>query len=248
MRAQVSCLYTFTTCRIADNDYRKHLKRHAKPFGCTFPCCDKKFGSKNDWKRHENSQHYRLQFWRCNLNCHTDPKETCTKTYKRREQFKIHLLKDHQIVDPAAVDRRLEFCLDSRSYEVSFWCGFCKQMVKANEKGLKAWQDRFNHISDHFNDGRDVSEWMYVEPRGSEVTIVLPEIDEPNQAKSSTTTSAASVPADGTGRSLKRSGNEETQYSRPQKKPRASTNWSCVSSIPSHSRPISWLTIDVVRL
>ncbi|KAL2129881.1 hypothetical protein VTI74DRAFT_7173 [Chaetomium olivicolor] len=46
-------------------ELKKHQKRHLKPYSCTFPKCDKKFGSKNDWKRHENSQHFQLEIWRC---------------------------------------------------------------------------------------------------------------------------------------------------------------------------------------
>ncbi|KAI1439223.1 hypothetical protein GGR50DRAFT_690571 [Xylaria sp. CBS 124048] len=38
-------------------ELRKHAKRHEKPFTCSIPGCGKKFGSKNDWKRHENTQH-----------------------------------------------------------------------------------------------------------------------------------------------------------------------------------------------
>jgi hypothetical protein len=46
--------------------FRKHMKRHQKPYACTrVPGCDKRFGSKSDWKRHENDQHIQLQFWRC---------------------------------------------------------------------------------------------------------------------------------------------------------------------------------------
>ncbi|RYP55378.1 hypothetical protein DL768_000133 [Monosporascus sp. mg162] len=47
-------------------ELKKHEKRHSKPYGCTFPTCNKRFGSKNDWKRHENSQHFLLEVWR---NC-----------------------------------------------------------------------------------------------------------------------------------------------------------------------------------
>ncbi|KAM3415704.1 hypothetical protein BST61_g9218 [Cercospora zeina] len=35
----------------------KHIKRHTRPYGCTFPLCNKIFGSRNDWKRHELTQH-----------------------------------------------------------------------------------------------------------------------------------------------------------------------------------------------
>ena len=46
-------------------DLKKHKKRHAKPYGCTYPKCHKRFGAKSDWKRHENSQHFQLEAFHC---------------------------------------------------------------------------------------------------------------------------------------------------------------------------------------
>ncbi|KAF2212455.1 hypothetical protein CERZMDRAFT_106186 [Cercospora zeae-maydis SCOH1-5] len=40
-------------------DLKKHIKRHTRPYGCTFSLCNKTFGSRNDWKRHELTQHQR---------------------------------------------------------------------------------------------------------------------------------------------------------------------------------------------
>jgi len=30
-----------------------------------------------------------------------------------------------------------------------FWCGFCVELINF-KKGLLAWDERFNHIDDHF--------------------------------------------------------------------------------------------------
>ncbi|KAJ4396481.1 hypothetical protein N0V93_000700 [Gnomoniopsis smithogilvyi] len=145
-------------------ELRKHMKRHAKPYGCTFPQCTKRFGSKNDWKRHENSQHYQLELWKCNEMSKLHVGELCNRPYSRREQFKTHLSKDHGITESATIDQKLEDCLDGRNYEVRFWCGFCRKMVKVKEKGLKAWLGRFNHIDDHFSGLMDISDWKSPDP------------------------------------------------------------------------------------
>jgi hypothetical protein len=41
------------------------MKRHDRPYGCTFSACNKTFGSKHDWKRHENSRHIFAQAGPC---------------------------------------------------------------------------------------------------------------------------------------------------------------------------------------
>ncbi|WAO97128.1 C2H2-type domain-containing protein [Fusarium falciforme] len=52
--------YECTVCRktfYRKSILKKHLKRHARPYGCTFLKCKIDFGSKHDWKRHESGQH-----------------------------------------------------------------------------------------------------------------------------------------------------------------------------------------------
>ncbi|KAL4951312.1 hypothetical protein BDW69DRAFT_170355 [Aspergillus filifer] len=39
-------------------EMKKHQKRHERPYGCTFYQCEKAFGSKADWKCHEQSRHF----------------------------------------------------------------------------------------------------------------------------------------------------------------------------------------------
>ncbi|RSL71167.1 hypothetical protein CEP54_001533 [Fusarium duplospermum] len=51
---------------------KKHLKRHAKPWSCTFFNCQINFGSKNDWKRHERRQHCQVE-----KDCNRDNKFWC---------------------------------------------------------------------------------------------------------------------------------------------------------------------------
>lgn len=148
--------------RFTDQSARKHEKRHMKPYACTFQFCNKKFGSKNDWKRHENSQHYQHELWRCNEK--TASNEECGKTCHRREQFKSHLAKEHSITG-STVDTKLEQCLKGQDFDARYWCGFCERLIEVEEKGLKSWTSRFDHIDDHFSGRRrpkmDISQWKH---------------------------------------------------------------------------------------
>ncbi|KAI1081188.1 hypothetical protein F5B20DRAFT_579567 [Whalleya microplaca] len=150
-------------------ELKKHEKRHAKPYGCTFQGCNKRFGSKNDWKRHENSQHFMLEHWRCCEKTAADPPEACGKVYHRRELFKVHIEDEHHIKDHSILEAKLDTCRVGRNCEARFWCGFCKKIIEIKQKGLQAWTERFNHIDDHFN-GRnnqapmEISDWKNEDP------------------------------------------------------------------------------------
>jgi len=150
-------------------ELKKHLKRHAKPYACTFVNCVKKFGSKNDWKRHENSQHFQLEIWRCAEKAVNRPDQTeCGKVFHRRESLKAHFERDHDIHDLAALDGKLSDCRMGRNFESRFWCGFCQKTIEPTGNGRPAHSERFNHIDDHFNgrDGMtkvDIKNWKHVD-------------------------------------------------------------------------------------
>ncbi|KAM7209200.1 hypothetical protein V8F20_000538, partial [Naviculisporaceae sp. PSN 640] len=152
-------------------ELRKHRKRHDKPYACTYAQCDKRFGSKNDWKRHENSQHFQLECWKCDEKS-KDSAGECGKVCHRRETFTNHLEKDHGL-DPKAIEGKWAACRVGRNCETSFWCGFCETVIKLSGRNGPAWTERFNHIDEHFN-GRngkpkvDISEWKNVESESSE--------------------------------------------------------------------------------
>ncbi|OAQ74825.1 C2H2 type zinc finger domain-containingprotein [Purpureocillium lilacinum] len=144
-------------------ELKKHIKRHQKPYGCTFKQCSKRFGSKNDWKRHESSQHYELETWNCN-------KLNCNKTCQRRESFKNHLQKDHDVKGAEEIEEMLEKCRMGRHCGPRFWCGFCVEIIEisAIERGGNSWTKRCDHIDNHLfgKEGlekKDISEWRYQE-------------------------------------------------------------------------------------
>jgi uncharacterized C2H2 Zn-finger protein len=144
----------------ADRTFRKHNKRHEKPYGCTWHFCDKTFGSKNDWKRHETNQHGPIEIWRCNYNCDA--------VFSRRENFQAHLEKKHKITDSPLLERTLEENRRGSHCTDSFWCGFCKKFVPVERGANVAAHERFNHIDNHFM-GRHgfpvqrVTEWTSME-------------------------------------------------------------------------------------
>lgn len=145
------------------------MKRHAKPYACTFAKCCKKFGSKNDWKRHENSQHFQLEIWRCAEQTTDRPDQLeCGKVCHRRESLKSHLEKDHGMYDQAMLDKKLSDCRLGRNFESRFWCGFCQKTIEPTGKGGPAHSERFDHIDDHFNGKNglpkaDINNWKHID-------------------------------------------------------------------------------------
>ncbi|KAL2260071.1 hypothetical protein VTK26DRAFT_6035 [Humicola hyalothermophila] len=148
-------------------ELKKHQKRHEKPYACTFAMCDKKFGSKNDWKRHENSQHFQLEIWRCAEKAAGNPEEECGKVCHRRESLRTHLEKEHNIREIAILDKKLADCRMGRNFESRFWCGFCQKTIEPTGTGGPAHSERFDHIDDHFNGRgtpkRSISEWKHMD-------------------------------------------------------------------------------------
>jgi hypothetical protein len=141
---------------------RKHKTRHEKPFGCTFDRCSRTFGSKADWKRHESSQHFHLQSWRCSLPCTKWPGMECARLYYRQEIFVRHLRKHHRvaegdsIIGDSLVKNRI-----GRNGQSQYWCGFCRKIIVLEHKGLDAWNERFDHIdSKHFKQGQRIADWV----------------------------------------------------------------------------------------
>ncbi|KAH8587636.1 hypothetical protein B0O99DRAFT_694301 [Bisporella sp. PMI_857] len=136
------------------------------PYGCTF-LCNETFASKNEWKRHENSQHFQLETWRCDNE--TSEEGVCAKVYYRRQSFQNHLKTEHHMEDDA-MKEKTENCRIGRNCQARFWCGFCSKIIGLERKGLDAWTERFDHIDDHFmgNHGlkkQCILDWIPVDGR-----------------------------------------------------------------------------------
>jgi hypothetical protein len=123
------------------------MKRHNRPYGCTFSRCHKTFGSKNDWKRHENSQHYQHETWRCDEE--TDGK-LCGKVFYTADSARAHFTKLHKVEEPEILERKIAARRIGPNNQRKFWCGFCEKIVDISQKGDDSWTERYNHIDDHF--------------------------------------------------------------------------------------------------
>jgi len=123
------------------------MKRHSRPYGCTFSKCPKTFGSKNDWRRHETSQHYQHETWRCDEKTNGT---SCTKVFFSADIARAHLTKMHKVTDPEVIQRKIDARRIGANNQVHFWCGFCERIVNLTQKGVDAWTERFNHIDEHF--------------------------------------------------------------------------------------------------
>ena len=146
---------------IANEGTRKHQKRHTRPYGCTFPGCSKKLGSKNDWKRHENTQHYQIETWRCHEASKSSAIGQCASIFYRREQFQAHLRDKHQIQDDKCIQDQCTRYRIGRNGQGKFWCGFCQKIVELQKKGLEAWEERFGHIDNlHYKKGQTIYDWV----------------------------------------------------------------------------------------
>ncbi|KAH8433645.1 putative C2H2 finger domain protein [Aspergillus melleus] len=147
-------------------EMKKHKKRHERPYGCTFHKCNKTFGSKADWKRHENSQHYLRQSWRCTLHDVTQGGLQCARLFYRQEIYIQHLKGHHHAGDDdvrAAIHKNCIGQSDQSQLngQSQFWCGFCRNIVPLMDQGLAAWNERFNHIdSEHFKKGQRIGDWL----------------------------------------------------------------------------------------
>jgi len=143
-------------------DLKKHMKRHAKPYGCTYPKCHKRFGAKSDWKRHENSQHFQLEAFRCGQK--SAGGQVCGEHFFRVEPFKRHLESHHKMVEPEEREAEAKARRIGKNCQQQFWCGFHNQIIVLKERRNAAWDERFDHIAYHFEkDKKSIEEWVCAE-------------------------------------------------------------------------------------
>lgn len=139
---------------------RKHQKRHERPYGCTFDGCNKTFGSKADWKRHESSQHFHFQGWRCTMSDPDNSHRTCARLFDQQGIYVQHLREQHCVDEDVVQMAMKNSYLDPNGQE-QYWCGFCQDIISLRSRGLAARNERFNHIdSQHIKKGQRIGDWL----------------------------------------------------------------------------------------
>ncbi|KAH7076763.1 hypothetical protein BKA63DRAFT_289270 [Paraphoma chrysanthemicola] len=152
-------------------DLRKHMRRHEKPYGCTYPKCTKRFGAKSDWKRHENSQHFQLEAFRCRLPSIVSDK-ICGEHFFRVSAFKEHLKTQHKMDNAENQETEARARRIGKNCQQQFWCGFHNDIIVLNEKRNAAWDERFDHIATHFEkESKSIDDWVCVEENKTKKNI-----------------------------------------------------------------------------
>lgn len=163
--------------------------RRTSVLGSNFPCplapygCISVFGSKNEWKRHVNTQHLRLDMWRCD-QC--SDRETRPNDFNRKDLFIQHLRRMHHRpsdvatssngktsksrslsnddADPAVHEAEQRCHIRLRRPPIHSCCLFCP----AEFNGHGSWEERMEHIGRHLEqdkkEGRDApltTEWRH---------------------------------------------------------------------------------------
>ncbi|KAI9809030.1 MAG: hypothetical protein M1825_002319 [Sarcosagium campestre] len=158
-------LFRCDTCGVEKthrHEMNKHQLRHKKVFACTYAGCKSRFGRKNDWKRHENSQHFQVELWRCRRTVNDLSREECAHVAYRREQFHQHLKDVHQIATSETILEESKACRIGRNLQTQYWCGFCGEIRPLKSRGLAAWKERFDHIGKHFKES-SIDEWTPID-------------------------------------------------------------------------------------
>ncbi|KAF2831650.1 hypothetical protein CC86DRAFT_141899 [Ophiobolus disseminans] len=159
--------------RRTSNAARKHVETDddRRPFPCPLAAygCISTFSSKNEWKRHVNTQHIKVGFWRCDL-CPptTDPHDDQTFYYNdfnRKDLFTQHLRRMHAAPKDNSPSRSpKEFsvnednlpghqtrCLQSlRTPPQQSICLFCDRTFE----GPLSWEERMEHVGRHLEKDR----------------------------------------------------------------------------------------------
>ena len=156
-----------TAIALADTVTSKHMKRHTKPYGCTDTRCNKRFGSRNDWKRHDRTQHVQEEAWRCEIAPSRGAK--CGQFFRSREEMISHL-KTHNSDRELTRFQRFDIDTMADAFHLGhggshhFWCGFCDQLIALEASEISECDQRYKHIGDHFDkEYREIGDWIDVE-------------------------------------------------------------------------------------
>jgi hypothetical protein len=147
---------------LSEAQTRKHIKRHTRPYGCTFPRCYIRQGSRSDWKRHEEKQHCVEQSWKCTLASGNGGQ--CFAYAYNKDNFTAHLRAFHQIESEVDLENHCASMRLGVDGHEQFWCGFCRKVIRQSpNRPRSAREMRWTHIGDHFDRKRHIDEWVCFE-------------------------------------------------------------------------------------
>lgn len=196
-RRAIAVLDTASKVNKASNKHKAHIQpqghgsassrsstRGSKDSKRMLPCtfhhfgCEKEFGNKNEWKRHINSQHVQLGYFRCDMGvCHPDNQigQRSFNDFNRKDLFTQHCRRMHAPYatkegEPSTKEKE-DFEKEMDQIRDRCWqfkrlppsrgvCGFCHQrFTKSEGKGPKeksgaAWDDRLDHVVRHYERDR----------------------------------------------------------------------------------------------
>lgn len=154
-----------------------------------FPCalsqygCTSTFGSKNEWKRHVNTQHMRLAYWRCD-QCDCSNKRP--NDFNRKDLFIQHVRRMHPIecapapkkpskqsaknskggTEEQTLNTIAERCLmHDRSPPARSGCHFCDATFEITSTGEQGqWDKRLEHVAQHMEAAKKTDDTRKADP------------------------------------------------------------------------------------
>ncbi|PTB40335.1 hypothetical protein M441DRAFT_70163 [Trichoderma asperellum CBS 433.97] len=159
--------------RLLPRPRRSLMRNKQHPFQCTF--CAESFKTKYDWQRHEKTLHIPLERWLCSpdgpraIDSETgqlvcvfcgisepndshisghNPNSCQERRFNRKDHLKQHL---HLVHKSKLIDAITEGWKTSTTI-IRSRCGFCGAH-------LDSWNDRVEHLADHFKMGKTMDNW-----------------------------------------------------------------------------------------
>jgi hypothetical protein len=104
----------------------------------------------------------------------------------RKENFVNHLKSNlHGIKDDQTIKLWTETAYIGGSNHHVFWCGFCVdentgskgKIIRLKNQGLSGWDERFDHLGSHFEQGMSIRAYTYPEEGAFEDPMSLSDLD-----------------------------------------------------------------------
>lgn len=157
-------------------DSNRHTAAHPPAFPCILAIygCASASGSKNEWKRHVQTQHLRPGFWRCDQCPDVDRgrnSERSPKVFNRKDLFIQHVRRMHPLANRVTSDQEEEEELGRiaarcyrhiRSLPDQSACVYCD----AEFKGSGSWDERMEHVGRHLQEERKNGAEAKMDPAG----------------------------------------------------------------------------------